>query len=152
MALFLPLFPPRRFCGGFDETMAMASFWGQCYVWFMLPLSVTFYLFSMAFRSWGSVERGPTFHMSPFIPVQLQSGIYSPILPLEEGYRIQAFSRYPCLVQQVMSPASSLAASKLPPRLLECLIRIAILHLLYRLRPEYPQDRPSSSNVYRVPS
>jgi hypothetical protein len=48
------------------------------------------------------------------IPVHHHLGIYSPILPLEEGYRIQAFSRYPYLVQQVMSPASSFVALKLP--------------------------------------
>ena len=35
------------------------------------------------------------------IPVHHHSDIYSSILPLEEGHRIQAFSRYPCLVQQV---------------------------------------------------
>jgi hypothetical protein len=121
----------------------------------MLSLSMTFHLFSTTFRSWGAVERGPTYSTSFQIPVYYHLCINSPILPLEEGYRIQAFSRYPCLVQQVMSPASSLAASKLPPRLLECLIRIAILHLVYRLRllhPEYSQDKTIIVNVRRVPS
>ena len=85
----------------------------------MLSLSVTFYLFSTAFRSWGSVERGPTYFRLLQHPVHHHSDIYSPILPHEEEYRIQAFSRYPYLVQQVMSPASSFAASKLPPQLLK---------------------------------
>src|SRR5438045_9029234 len=62
---------------------------------------MTFYLFSMVFRSWGSVERGPTYFTCLLqIPVHHHSDIYSPILPLEEGYRIQAFSCYPYLVQQ----------------------------------------------------
>ena len=63
------------------------------------------------------VERGPTsFKRLLQIPVHHHSDIYSPILPHEEGYVIQAFSRYLCLVQQVMSPASSFAALKLLPR------------------------------------
>src|ERR1700692_3155959 len=68
----------------------------------MLSLSMTFYLFSTAFRSWGSVERGPTYFTYLLqIPVHHHSGIYSPILPLEEGHRIQAYSWYPYLVQQI---------------------------------------------------
>src|SRR5438045_7169065 len=64
---------------------------------------MTFYLFSMVFRSWGSVERGPTYFTCLLqIPVHHHSDIYSPILPLEEGYRIQAFSRYPYLIQHHM--------------------------------------------------
>jgi hypothetical protein len=83
----------------------------------MFSLPMTFYLFPMAFRSWGSVERGPTYFTCLLkIPVHYHSDIYSPILPHEEGYGIQAFSRYLCLVQQVMSPASSFAALKLLPR------------------------------------
>src|SRR3981081_1271615 len=67
----------------------------------MFSLSMTFYLFPMAFRSWGSVERGPTYFTCLLkIPVHYHSDIYSPILPHEEGYGIQAFSRYLCLVQQ----------------------------------------------------
>ena len=68
----------------------------------MFSLSMTFYLFPMAFRSWGSVERGPTYFTCLLkIPVHYHSDIYSPILPHEEGYGIQAFSRYLCLVQQI---------------------------------------------------
>src|SRR5258707_10405537 len=66
----------------------------------MFSLSMTFYLFPMAFRSWGSVERGPTYFTCLLkIPVHYHSDIYSPILPHEEGYGIQAFSRYLSLVQ-----------------------------------------------------
>ena len=101
MALFLLLFPLQTFRWGFNETMAMASFWEWYYIWFMFSLSMTFYLFYKAFRSWGSIERRPT-HVTCLlqIPVNYHSGIYSTFLPLEEGYRLQAFSRYPCLVQQ----------------------------------------------------
>ena len=46
------------------------------------------------------VERGPTYFTCLLkIPVHYHSDIYSPILPHEEGYGIQAFSRYLCLVQ-----------------------------------------------------
>ena len=77
----------------------------------MLSLSLTFYLFSTAFRSWGSVERGPTYFTYLLqIPVHHHSDIYSPILALEEGHRIQAYSWYPYLVQQVMSPGRVLSA------------------------------------------
>src|SRR5438045_8903232 len=51
------------------------------------------------------VERGPTYFTCLLqIPVHHHSDIYSPILPLEEGYRIQAFSRYPYLVQHAQGP------------------------------------------------
>ena len=76
---------------------------------------MTFYLFSTAFRSWGSVERGPTYFTCLLqIPVHHHSGIYSPALPLKEGHRIQAFSRYPCLVQlnPVPSPSSTSKSGK----------------------------------------
>ena len=54
------------------------------------------------------VERGPTYFTCLLqIPVYQHSGIYSPILPLEEGYRIQAFSRYPYLVQQLCTSEAS---------------------------------------------
>jgi hypothetical protein len=67
----------------------------------MFSLSMTFYLFPKAFRSWGSVKRGPTYFTCLLkTPVHYHSDIYSPILPHEEGYGIQAFSRYLCLVQQ----------------------------------------------------
>jgi hypothetical protein len=47
------------------------------------------------------VERGPTYFTYLLqIPVHHHSGIYSPILPLEEGHRIKAYSWYPYLVQQ----------------------------------------------------
>lgn len=49
-----------------------------------------------------NVERGSTYFTCFLqIPVHHHLGIYSPILSLEEGYGIQAFSRYPCLVQQI---------------------------------------------------
>ena len=69
----------------------------------MFSLSMTFYLFPKAFRSWGSVKRGPTYFTCLLkIPVHYHSDIYSPILPHEEGYGIQAFSRYLCLVQHLI--------------------------------------------------
>src|SRR6267154_660511 len=86
----------------------------------MFSLSMTFYLFSMAFRSLGSVERGPTYFTCLLqIPVHHHSDIYSPILPLEEGHRIQAFSRYPYLVQQEPEGKSELLKETFFPALSE---------------------------------
>jgi hypothetical protein len=61
MVLFLLLFPSQQVFRGFNETMATASSgnnstFGSCF-----SLSMTFYFFSIAFRSWGSVKRGPTY-------------------------------------------------------------------------------------------